>query len=88
MTSKSEVEAAFNTALKQIACPNCGLEYTDHAVSWCNGWIEGRHDLLLEMGRNERDGPIKLRCELCGAKAQINYFTSVATLISAEPEGA
>jgi hypothetical protein len=82
MTSRAEVQTLFEASLKKIACPNCGLQYTDHAVAWCNGWMDGRQDLMREIGGQERDGPVSIRCELCDAKSSINYFSKVATLVS------
>ncbi len=82
MTTRNEVEAAFGVMLKAIACPSCGAQYTDAAVQWCNAWNEGRHDLLVELDRTERDGPVKIRCERCGTKADVDIFKRTAALAS------
>ncbi len=84
MTSRSEVQKSFEAALKAVACPNCDERYTDAAVTWCNGWIEGRQDLLQEIRGQERDGQVCICCELCGAKSSINIFTWAATLNSTD----
>lgn len=81
MTTAEEVQAAFDAMLKSIACPSCDEPYSDAAVQWCNAWIEGRHDLLVEMNTTERDGLVKIRCELCDGKAWIDYFKKVATAV-------
>jgi hypothetical protein len=81
MTTREEVEASFALMLKGIACPECDRSYTDAAVQWSNAWHEGRRDLLEEIGSTERDGPLKIRCELCKSKAWINYFQQTASLI-------
>jgi uncharacterized C2H2 Zn-finger protein len=81
MTSPQELQAAFETLLRSIACPSCGELYSDGAVQWCNGWIQGRHDLLLEINSTERDGPVRIRCERCGAKASIDYFKQTAVAV-------
>lgn len=52
--------------------------YTDGAVLWTEGWLRGRKDALSELGRSERDGKIKLRCESCGGLAMSNAFLSPA----------
>lgn len=72
--------------LKRIPCPSCDLPYTDNAVQWAEGWIAGRVDLYVELqgAVQERDGPVKIRCELCEAKAWINYFSETAELVNSK----
>lgn len=72
--SGAEVERAFREMVKSLACPGCGVEFTDHAVEWGDAWLEGRIDLLREEGWQERDGPYKLKCELCGHRSWLDYF--------------
>jgi hypothetical protein len=74
--TRDEVHAAFRAALKRLHCPTCDFEYTDSAVDWAEAWLEGRLDLMREEGKFGRDGPIKLRCELCGARAWTDAFLS------------
>lgn len=72
------IEKAFEAALRSTPCPACREPYTDSAVRWCNGWMEGRRNLMEEIGGDERDGPVYIRCEWCGVKANFNIFTKVA----------
>lgn len=69
--------------IKAIPCPSCGVEFSDFAVEWGEAWSEGRRDCLRELGPQERDGPHKVKCELCGERAFINYFANTAS--RAEP---
>lgn len=80
MTSASNVDAAFAALLNSLACPACGDHYTDAAVQWCFGYIAGRHDLLVEDEKTERDGPAKIRCATCNAKSVVNYFDRSVSL--------
>lgn len=86
MTPLEEMRASFVKMIKSIPCPNCGLEYTDYAVEWGEAWSEGRRDCMDETGFSERDGPYKVKCELCGSKALINYFTETAALTDPKSE--
>nr|CAA9264449.1 hypothetical protein AVDCRST_MAG63-2604 [uncultured Armatimonadetes bacterium] len=79
-------EESFRRMIRSLDCPFCGLGYTDHAVDWGWAWSEGRADALREQGRDERDGPFKLKCELCGKRAWLNYFAKTVT--SAESDSA
>ena len=81
MTNASQVQAAFAAMLQSLACPACGQNYSDAAVQWCFGYIDGRHDMLVEEGESERDGPVKIRCAYCQARASINYFERKASLV-------
>lgn len=72
--SADEVHREFNVKLKTLACPHCGELYTDFAVEWLHAYLEGRRDALNDLGTTERDGPIKLKCELCGGQALTNVF--------------
>lgn len=74
--SAAEVREAFLDRLKTLRCPHCDAQYTDRAVAWCEGWLEGRRDALREFNRQERDGPIKLECEVCAGRATTNPFFS------------
>ena len=74
--SVDDVTRAFNDRLKALACPHCKAIYTDYAVNWCDGWLEGGRDAMRELGVPERDGPIKLKCEACGGLAVTNAFFS------------
>lgn len=60
--------------LQSLACPACDSRYAEASVQWCLGYVDGRHDLLVEEGKTERDGPAKIRCASCGKKAVVNYF--------------
>jgi len=73
-----DVKRAFRDMVKAIQCPSCGLEFTDAAVDWGEAWSEGRRDSLVEVGMQERDGPYKVKCELCGTRSLINYFSRTA----------
>lgn len=72
--SFDEVRKAFNDKLKTLSCPHCDAAYTDHAVEWTEAWLEGRRDAMRELGGNERDGPVKLKCGLCGGQAMTSSF--------------
>jgi hypothetical protein len=86
--TRAEVHASFRAMVKSLRCPNCELEFTDFALDWGDAWCEGRRDSELELGHPEgsRDGPYKLKCELCGHRAWLNYFTCLVS--SAEPHDA
>lgn len=84
-TSREEVERAFRKMVKSLRCPSCGVEFSDWAVDWGEAWCEGRRDLLREQNSGERDGPYKVKCELCGHRSLIDYFRNEAR--SAEPVG-
>ena len=70
-----QVHAAFHQAIKTLHCLECGMKFTDYACDWGDAWLEGRIDLLKEDGKTERDGPFKVRCELCGQRHWYNYFS-------------
>lgn len=72
--SAEEIRRAFNEKLKTLACPHCQTEYTDFSVEWTEAWLQGRRDAMNDLGTTERDGPIKLKCELCGGQALTNVF--------------
>lgn len=74
--SPEEVRQAFRDRLKTLRCPHCDAPYTDSAVAWCEGWLQGRRDALRDLNRQERDGPIKLKCEACAGQATTNAFFS------------
>lgn len=74
-----EVERAFNALVKSLRCPHCDVEFSDYAVDWGWAWCEGRQDRLREEGLEERDGPFKLRCELCGLRSWLDYFRDTVT---------
>jgi len=78
-TSAAEVEKAYREALKALTCPHCNTEYTDYAAEWSDAWREGRRDTLREVDKEERDGPVKLKCELCGGLALTNAFLTAPT---------
>lgn len=83
MSSSDELQDPFRDMIKSIACPHCELEFTDFAADWGDAWCEGRRDLMDEHGWQERDGPYKLKCELCGKRSWLNYFNK--SVKSAEP---
>lgn len=70
-----EQRQAFRDQVKALRCPHCQVEFSDAALDWAEAWLEGRFDLMQEAGWQERDGPYKLRCELCGQRSWLNYFT-------------
>jgi len=72
--SAEEIRHAFNEKLKTLACPHCATEYTDYSVEWTQAWLQGRRDAMHDLGTTERDGPVKLKCELCGGQALTNAF--------------
>lgn len=67
-------EKAFLAKFTALACPDCGENYTDGALEWGRAWVEGRLDLWEELGKAERDGPFKIKCEWCDQRAYLNYF--------------
>ena len=77
--SREEVEKAFREMVTSLKCPTCHEGFTDFAVTWGDAWLEGRTDLLREEDRQERDGPFKLKCELCGSRSWLNYFAGTVT---------
>lgn len=80
VVGRDEIENSFRNMIKALHCPECDLEFTDFAVDWGYAWREGRMDLMDEQGWQERDGPFKLKCELCGHRSWLNYFAkSVAS---------
>lgn len=83
--SAQQVQQAFREQVKTLHCPVCDVAYSDYALDWAEAWHEGRRDLMAEHGWQERDGPYKLRCELCGHRAWLNYFSW--TVSSAEGPG-
>lgn len=74
--SAEDVRKAFNEKMKTLACPHCGTGYTDYAVTWSEAWREGRRDAQRELGAQERDGPVKLKCAACGGTGMTNAFLS------------
>lgn len=74
-----EVFAAFRAMVIGISCPHCAEPFTDAAVDWGDAWCEGRRDTLAECDTQERDGPYKVKCELCGERSWINYFAETAS---------
>jgi hypothetical protein len=83
IVTREESEKAFREMVKSLRCPSCGVEFSDLAVDWGESWSEGRRDLLRELQRDERDGPYKVKCELCDHRSLIDYFRREAK--SAEP---
>ena len=77
--SAAEVEAAFREMVKRIPCPHCSEPFSDAAVNWNDAWCEGRRDTMAELDLQERDGPCKVKCELCEERSWINYFTETAS---------
>lgn len=75
----AEIEMAFRNTVKAKKCPHCEMEFTDFSIEWGDAWQEGRDDLMKESGLQERDGPCKLKCELCGGKSWFNYFNGIVT---------
>lgn len=75
VSARDDVDEAFREMVKELQCPGCELEFTDFAVEWGWAWCEGRRDLMTEEGWQERDGPFKLKCELCGHRSWLNYFS-------------
>lgn len=80
MPDREAPQRAFRQMIKQLACPACSLAFSDAAVDWGDAWQEGRIDLLKELRSTERDGPFKVRCEYCGRRSFIDYFTCKASL--------
>ena len=72
--SAQKIHQAFRARVKTLDCPMCDIAYSDAALDWAEAWLEGRRDLMDENGWQERDGPYKLRCELCGHRVWLNYF--------------
>lgn len=78
---RPEVKSAFRAAVKSCACPACGLEFTDAAVDWGNAWREGYVDCIREGGSDIRDGPYKLKCEMCSRRSMYNVFANAVSLV-------
>lgn len=72
--SAEEIRRAFREKIKTLACPHCDTTYTDFACDWSEAWSEGRREAIRELGYDERDGPVKLKCELCGGAALTDVF--------------
>ena len=85
--SASEIKAAFGEAVRRVPCPQCSTPFSDAALAWGEAWQEGRRDLMRELRRDERDGPYKLRCDVCGSRAWLNYLAMTATRADQEPSG-
>lgn len=79
IASRAEVEASFRSMILKISCPYCGEPFTDRAVDWGDAWQEGRRDTMRELDTQERDGPYKIKCELCNQRSFINYFAATAS---------
>ena len=79
--TRAELEAAFAAAIKKCVCPACGLEFTDAADEWGHAWSEGYVDRIREDGGDIRDGPFKLRCEMCGRRSMYSIFGKTVTLL-------
>lgn len=74
--SAEEIHRAFRESIKTLSCPHCATDYTDYACDWSEAWSEGRREAIRELGHDERDGPVKLKCELCGGKALTDVFST------------
>lgn len=85
MITRAEVDQVFRDMVKSLCCPTCEVEFSDYAVEWADAWREGRFDLMEENGWQERDGPVKLKCELCGSRSWLNYFTKTVTSVEKPP---
>lgn len=72
--SAQEIRQAFHDQIRTLACPHCETNFTDFAVEWCEAWLDGRREAMRDLGREERDGPVKLKCELCGGAALTDVF--------------
>jgi len=73
---REEVERIFCEAICRHACPSCDRLFTEAAVAWGNAWREGYDDRVREEGQDLRDGPFKLSCASCGARAWYNVFAN------------
>lgn len=82
--NRDQVEASFMKLVLECRCPGCGETFTEYAYHWGEVWSEGRRDLLQEQGTTERDAPYKVKCELCGLRAQIDYFKRHAVSVRGE----
>lgn len=74
--SAEEIRLAFRAGLKTLSCPHCEIGYSDYAVDWSEAWLHGRRDAMHDLGKEERDGPVKLKCELCDGFALTDAFLS------------
>ena len=80
--SAEDVSASFRAMLQSLECPNCKTNFTEWSCDWADAWHEGRRDLMRENGEQERDGPCKIKCELCGERSWVNYFSETVKLVS------
>jgi hypothetical protein len=81
--TREEMDQEFREMVKSIRCPVCDLHFTDFAAEWGLAWMEGRRDRQREEQRllePERDGPQKLKCELCLLKFWLSPFGPSATV--------
>jgi hypothetical protein len=85
--TRAEVEAAFRTAVKSCVCPACGLAFTDAAIDWGDAWREGYVDCIREDGSDVRDGPYKIKCEMCSRRSMYNVFANSVSLVPEVPTG-
>lgn len=51
--------------LIRLRCPCCELNYTEFAMLWGLAYVQGRIDVLEELGTSERNDTMKIMCELC-----------------------
>jgi hypothetical protein len=83
--TRTAIEKAFAEAVKNCACPACGENFTDSSVAWGHAWREGYVDRIREEGRDIRDGPFKIRCEMCGRRSMYGIFAQSVTLVPEAP---
>jgi hypothetical protein len=79
--SLAEIKSAFAERIKRLTCPACSEHFSDAAVEWGNAWYEGYGDRIRESGYDLRDGPFKLKCELCDCRSWYSAFSNEVKLV-------
>lgn len=79
--SREEIEKSFHEMVKSLKCGSCKYNFTDFSIEWGEAWREGRVEALRECDVVERDGPYKVKCENCGKRSLICYFSKTAELV-------
>ena len=74
MPSQQECRQLLLEKVEQLACPECEEHYTEFALHWGEAYVQGRLDAMDELGREERNDTMKIKCELCGTVVLLNLL--------------